>query len=81
MKSDRKIKLAIESKLRSASNINETDIALDVNNGDVTLSGFADSYLAKYRAEIAVRRIRGVTAVANHITVRPLSSCSRAIGP
>ena len=77
MRSDSKIKMDIETELRSVPIVDETAIAVDVNHGDVTLSGFADSYLSKYQAEIEVRRIRGVAAVANHIAVRPLGWSSR----
>jgi osmotically-inducible protein OsmY len=77
MSSDIQIRMEIETELRSAPNINETGIAVDVNHGDVTLSGFAGSYLSKYQAEIEARRIRGVTAVANHIAVKPLGGSSR----
>ena len=72
VKADSKIKMEIETELRSVPNVDEADIVVDVNHGDVTLSGFADSYLSKYQAEIEVRRIRGVAAVANYIAVRPL---------
>jgi len=82
MKSDRNIKLEIETELRTAPSVDDTDIVVAVNRGDVTLSGFADSYLSKYRAEIEARRIRGVTTVANHITVKPLGCCpNRAAEP
>jgi len=71
MRPDSRIKMEIETELRSVPNVDETDIAVDVNHGDVTLRGFAESYLCKYQAEIEARRIRGVAAVANHIAVRP----------
>jgi len=73
MRLDTDIKKNVEDELRWSPDVNETDIALKVNGGEVTLSGFADSYLSKYQAEIATRRIKGVTAVANDIAVKPLS--------
>lgn len=79
MRSDSRIKLDIETELRSAPDVDDTDIAVDVHNGGVTLSGFADSYLSKYHAEIEARRIRGVRAVANHIAVKPLGPSSRVL--
>ena len=72
MRSDTEIKRDIEAELRWSPDVNETDIAIKVNGGEVTLSGFVDSYLSKYRAEIAISRIKGVTAVANDISVKPL---------
>jgi len=38
--------------------------------GVVTLTGFIDSYAGKLAAERVVKRVRGVRAVANDITVR-----------
>lgn len=73
MKSDLEIKKDVEAELRWAPDVDDTDIAVKVNGGAVTLSGFASSYLEKYRAEIAVRRVRGVAAVANDIRVKPLA--------
>jgi osmotically-inducible protein OsmY len=72
MRSDIDIKRDVEAELRWSPDVDETDIAIKVNDGEVTLTGFAKNYLEKYRAEIAVRRIKGVTAVANDITVKPL---------
>ena len=73
MKTDIEIKNDVEAELRWAPDVDDTDIAVKVTGGEVTLSGFVNSYLSKYEAEIATRRIRGVTAVANDITVKPLS--------
>jgi osmotically-inducible protein OsmY len=73
MRSDTDIKKDVEDELRWSPDVKETDIAVKVNDGEVTLSGFADSYLSKYQAEIATRRIKGVTAVANDIAVKPIS--------
>lgn len=72
MRSDSEIKHDVESELRWTPDVDDTDIAVKVNDGEVTLSGFASSYLEKYRAEIAVRRVKGVMAVANDIAVKPL---------
>jgi osmotically-inducible protein OsmY len=73
MISDSQIKQDVESELRWTPDVEDRDIAVKVNDGEVTLSGFAASYLEKYRAEIAVRRVRGVVAVANDIAVKPLA--------
>jgi len=73
MRSDTDIKKDVEAELRWSPDMDDTDIAVKVNGGEVILSGFADSYLSKYQAEIETRRIKGVTAVANDITVKPLS--------
>ncbi|MBS0421231.1 MAG: BON domain-containing protein [Proteobacteria bacterium] len=73
MRSDTDIKKDVEAELRWSPDVDETDIAVKVNDGEVTLSGFTDSYLSKYQAEIATRRIKGAAAVANDIAVKPLS--------
>ncbi len=73
MRSDSDIKRDVEAELRWTPDVDDTDIAVKVNDGEVTLSGFAQNYLEKYRAEIAVRRVKGVTAVANDIAVKPLA--------
>lgn len=82
MRSDAEIKKDIKAELCASPDVNDTDIAIEVNGGEVTLSGSADSYLSKYRAEIATRRITGVTAVANDISVQPLAgSPTDALAP
>jgi osmotically-inducible protein OsmY len=73
MKSDSDIKLDVEAELRWSPDIDETDIAVKVNDGEVTLTGFAKNYLEKYQAGIATRRVKGVTAVANDIAVKPIA--------
>src|SRR5512146_1627684 len=73
MKTDSDIKRDVEAELRWSPDIDDTDIAIKVNNGEVTLTGFAASYMEKYQAEIAARRVKGVTAVANDIELKPLA--------
>ena len=70
MRPDNVIQHDVAAELKWSPDIDETDIAVKVNEGEVTLSGFARTYLEKYRAETATRRVRGVTAVANDITVK-----------
>src|SRR6266702_5663593 len=73
MRSDSDIKRDVEAELRWSPDVDDTDIAVKVNGGEVTLSGFAKNYLEKYQTEVTVRRIKGVTAVANDISVNPLA--------
>ena len=72
MTSDSDIRKVAETEFRWSPDIDDSEIAVKVTRGAVTLSGFVNSYLSKYRAEIETRRIEGVTAVANDIVVRPL---------
>ncbi len=70
MKTDREIRGDVEAELRWTPEVEQTDIAVKVNDGVVTLTGYVPSYADKYRAEAAVKRIAGVTAVANDLAVR-----------
>jgi len=71
MRVDIDIKRDVEAELKWAPDVNETDIAVKVVNGVVTLAGYTASYAEKYRAEAAVKRVIGVAAVANDLAVRP----------
>jgi len=71
MKSDTDIMRDIEAELRFRPDIDERDIAVKVNNSVVTLTGFTRNFFDKERAEQAVKRVAGVSGVANDIEVRP----------
>lgn len=51
--------------------ISSRDIAVKVNDGAVTLTGFVHSYPEKFAAERAAKSVLGVHAVANDIDVKP----------
>ncbi len=70
MRTDAQIERDVKEELKWHPDLDATDIALTVQNGVVTLAGFAKSYLEKYEAEQAVKRVAGVVAVANDIEVR-----------
>jgi osmotically-inducible protein OsmY len=70
MKSDEAIKRNVEAELSWNPEIDATDIAVQVNKGVVALAGFVSSYADKHRAEATAKRLPGVTAIANDITVR-----------
>jgi osmotically-inducible protein OsmY len=70
MKTDIEIKRDVEEELRFNPDIDATDIAVAVKSGVVTLSGFVRSYSQKWEAERIVKRVLGVTGVANDIEVR-----------
>jgi osmotically-inducible protein OsmY len=70
MKSDSDIKRDVEQELKWDPDIDATDIAVNVKNGVVTLTGFVRSYGQRYGAERDAKRIAGVAAVANDIEVR-----------
>lgn len=70
MKSDSEIKQDVEEELRSAPDIDSSDIAISVANDVVTLAGFVHSFIEKREAERAVKRVAGVRGVANDLKVR-----------
>jgi osmotically-inducible protein OsmY len=70
MKSDSDIKRDVEAELKWDPDIDATDIAVAVKGGVVALTGFVRSYTQKWQAESDVKRVAGVTGVANDIEVR-----------
>ena len=70
MKTDIDIRRDVEAELKWSPEIDETDIAVKVTNGIVTLTGYVPSYSDKYRAEAAVRHVAGVAGVADDLAVR-----------
>ena len=70
MRSDADIEKDVKAELRWSPDINETDIAVKVKGGVVMLTGYVHALFEKYRAESAVARVVGVSAVANDIEVR-----------
>ena len=70
MRSDDDIKRDVEEELRFDPDIDETDIAVAVKDGVVTLSGFARSYGQRRAAEAAAKRMSGVLGVVNDLEVR-----------
>jgi osmotically-inducible protein OsmY len=67
---DAELKAAVVEELRATPSVNSTHVGVAVTDGAVTLSGEVDSYPEKSLAEKAAQRVRGVTAIAEEITVR-----------
>jgi osmotically-inducible protein OsmY len=72
MRSDDDIRKNVEAELRCCPDVDETDIAVKVTRGTVTLTGFVRNVFHKYGAEDAVKRVAGVAAVANDIQLQSL---------
>ncbi|AWJ92578.1 BON domain-containing protein (plasmid) [Azospirillum baldaniorum] len=70
MRSDSDVKRDVEFEIRWTPALDPTDIGVAVKNGVVTLTGFVRSYLEKFEAEKAVKRVSGVVGVANDLEVR-----------
>ncbi len=69
-RSDADISANVEAELRCCPDVDETDIAVKVRDGIVTLAGFVRSFFDKYGAEDAITRVRGVRAVTNDLVVQ-----------
>jgi osmotically-inducible protein OsmY len=67
---DTDLKEAVVAELSWLPYLNDTKIGVAVNDGAVMLSGEVDSYPEKLQAEHAAMRVRGVTAIAEELTVR-----------
>jgi osmotically-inducible protein OsmY len=67
IRSDSDIKHNVEAELRCNPLVDETDIAVKVAGGVVTLTGYVRNFFHKYGAEDAVKRVAGVIAIANDI--------------
>jgi osmotically-inducible protein OsmY len=70
MKPDSELKRDVEAELGWDPEIDATDIAVNVKNGVVSLTGFVRSYQQKIEAETIAKRLAGVHAVANDIELR-----------
>jgi osmotically-inducible protein OsmY len=70
MKTDSAIELDVKDELNWHPDLDATDISVSVKKGVVTLTGFVKSFVDKYEAEAAAKRVAGVVAVANDIEVR-----------
>jgi osmotically-inducible protein OsmY len=68
--SDYKTREAVEAELGWTPQLDEAQIGVAVHHGIVTLSGEVSSFAQKVAAGKAALRTRGVTAIANDVTVR-----------
>jgi osmotically-inducible protein OsmY len=69
-KTDSELQRTVLDELKWEPSVNATHIGVSVKNGIVTLSGHVPSYWQKYGAEKAAKRVYGVTAVANELSVK-----------
>jgi osmotically-inducible protein OsmY len=67
---DLRLRDAIIRQLDWDPEVDDSAVGVAAKDGTVTLTGFIDSYAGKLAAERAVKRVRGVRAVANDIVVR-----------
>lgn len=70
MATDTDLKKTVEHELAWEAAIGAADIAVNVKDHVVSLTGYAHTYADKVHAEQAAKRIAGVAGVANDIHVR-----------
>jgi osmotically-inducible protein OsmY len=70
MRSDDDIRRDVEEELNWAPDVDPTNIVVSVEDGIVTLGGFAPSFTSRFEAQSAAKRVAGVLGVANDIEVR-----------
>jgi len=68
--SDKYLKSLVVEELEYEPSVNAEHIGVAVDDGVVTLSGHVGSYAEKVAVEQAVRRVKGVRAIAQEIDVR-----------
>ena len=74
---DEQIQRDVMEELKWNARVQPNEIGVAVKDGIVTLTGSVDSYIKKWEAEEASRRVRGVKAIANDIEVRIPGSAER----
>ena len=70
MKTDSQVQRDVMTELQWEPTIHAAEIGVAVKDGVVTLSGHVDSYAKRWAAERAAKRVSGVKAVAEEITVK-----------
>ena len=68
---DKDLRRDVLDELDFDPSLDAGDIGVAVSNGVVTLTGHVGSFAEKGEAERAVRRVKGVRAIAQEIQVRP----------
>jgi osmotically-inducible protein OsmY len=80
MKTDAQLKQDVIDELKWEPGVNHAAIGVAVEDGVVTLSGNAGSYMEKLAAERAAQRVFGVKAVVQEIQVELAGSSGRTDG-
>jgi osmotically-inducible protein OsmY len=70
MKADSQVQRDVMTELQWEPTIHAAEIGVAVKDGVVTLSGHVDSYAKRWAAERAAKRVSGVKAVVEEITVK-----------
>ena len=78
MTTDLQLRQDVLDELEFEPSVNAAHIGVAANRGVVTLTGFVANYAEKAAAERAVRRVKGVKAIAEEIEVRLPSDTKRS---
>lgn len=70
MKTDSQLQLDIMEELKWEPSLDHEAIGVSIKDGVVTLSGIVSSYSEKLLAEQTARRVKGVRAIAEELSVR-----------
>jgi osmotically-inducible protein OsmY len=68
--SDAELQRDVLNELKFDPSVNAAHIGVSVKDGVVTLGGHVSSYVEKYAAERAAKRVHGVRAIANELDVK-----------
>ena len=68
---DAAITTKVKARFVDNPDVDTLSIKVETLNGTVMLSGFAKNVTEKSTAEVLARKVEGVRAVKNEITVRP----------
>jgi osmotically-inducible protein OsmY len=78
MPNDNRLQQAVLDELSWEPSVTAAHIGVAANSGVVTLTGHVESFAQKHAAEAAVRRVKGVKAIAEEIEVRLSSATKRS---
>src|ERR1700729_3186573 len=78
MPNDNRLQQAVLDELSWEPSVTAAHIGVAANSGVVTLTGHVESFAQKHAAEAAVRRVKGVKAIAEEIDVRLSSATKRS---
>lgn len=70
MKTDIELQRDVQDELTWEPTVNAAHVGVSARAGIVILSGTVPSYAEKFGAELAARRVRGVTAIVNELEVK-----------
>lgn len=76
--SDRQLHTTVGEELTFEPSLDAAKIAVEVQNGIVTLTGSVPNFEGRQVAERAVKRLSGVTGVIENLTVNPFSEVHHA---